>query len=48
MKSYLLDTDRALRLNGDSVFRRRAVNYSAHRTGRVSFSIIVIVIVDFQ
>ncbi|WP_292436024.1 hypothetical protein [Methylobacter sp.] len=46
MKSYLLDTDRALRPNGDSVFYRMEPNYSAHRTGGDSFSIIVIV--DFQ
>jgi len=43
MKSYLLDTDRAVGPNGDSVFRRMESNYSAHRTGGDSFSIIVIV-----
>jgi hypothetical protein len=46
MKSYLLDTHRAIGPNGDSVFRRMESNYSAHCTGGNSFSIIVIV--DFQ
>lgn len=46
MKIYLLGTDRAVRANGDSVFRRMEPNYSAHCTGGDSFSIIVIV--DFQ
>jgi hypothetical protein len=46
MKSYLLDTDRAVGPNGDSVFRGMESDYSAHRTGGGSFSIIVIV--DFQ
>ncbi|MGZ5621027.1 MAG: hypothetical protein ACXWFG_09195 [Methylobacter sp.] len=43
MKSYLLDTDRAVGPNGDSVFRRMESNCSAHRTGGDSFSIIVVV-----
>jgi|GEM_PF-7063162 len=46
MKSYLLDTDRAVGPNGNSVFRRMESNYSAHCTGCDSFS--TIVIVDFQ
>lgn len=41
MKSYLLDTDRALRPNADSVFRRMESNYSAG----VDFCSII---VDFQ
>jgi len=44
MKSYLLDTDRLLGPNGYTVFRRMESNYSAHRIGADSFSIIV----DFQ
>lgn len=46
MKSYLLDTGRAVGPNGDSVFRRMESNYSAHRTSGDSFSIIDIV--EFQ
>lgn len=46
MKSYLLDTHRAVGPNGDSLFRRKESCYSAHRTGGDSVSIIVIV--DFQ
>ncbi|HEY8219312.1 MAG TPA: hypothetical protein VIF86_04360 [Methylobacter sp.] len=41
MKSYLRGTDRAVGPNGDSVFCRMEPNYSAHRTGGGSFSIIV-------
>ncbi len=42
MKSYLLDTDAALRPNGDSVFRRMESGYSAPR------AFLIIVIADFQ
>ncbi|MGZ5012280.1 MAG: hypothetical protein ACXV74_15105 [Methylobacter sp.] len=47
MKSYLRGTDRAVGPNGDSLFLRfMELNYSAHRAGGDSFSLIDIV--DFQ
>lgn len=46
MKSYLLDTGRAVGPNGGSVFRRMESNYSAHRIGGGSCSIIDIA--EFQ
>lgn len=43
MKSYLFNTHEIIRPKDDSVFRGLESNYSPHRTGGDSFSIIGIV-----